>query len=93
VPVWLGLQLRPSPGDPARFANPHGPSFRSLGLQVEPGRAGFPYAPSAAFTGKDPLPTARATAAIAQLCGHLTATQTDYPGTDLILRYEAKTRP
>jgi hypothetical protein len=41
----------------------------------------------------DPLPTARATAAIAELCEHLTATQTRYPGTDLVLRYEVKTRP
>jgi len=41
----------------------------------------------------DPLPTGRATAAIAQLCEHLTATRTRYPGTDLILRYEVKTRP
>jgi transposase-like protein len=41
----------------------------------------------------DPLPTTRATTAIAELCEHLTATQTLYPGTDLILRYEVKTRP
>ena len=41
----------------------------------------------------DPLPTGRATAAIAQLCEHLTATQSRYPGTDLILRYEVKNRP
>ena len=41
----------------------------------------------------DPLPTQRATTAIAQLCAHLTATQTRYPGTNLILRYEVKTRP
>jgi transposase len=41
----------------------------------------------------DPLPTKRATTAIAQLCEHLTATQTRYPGTDLILRYEVKTHP
>ena len=41
----------------------------------------------------DPLPKQRATTAIAQLCEHLTATQTRYPGTDLILRYEIKTRP
>jgi hypothetical protein len=40
----------------------------------------------------DPLPTRRATAAIAQLCEHLTATRTRYPGTDLILRCEVKTR-
>ncbi|HET6704513.1 putative transposase [Amycolatopsis sp.] len=41
----------------------------------------------------DPLPTRRATAAIAQLCEHLTTTETRYPGTDLILRYEIKTAP
>ena len=41
----------------------------------------------------DPMPTARATAAIGELCEHLTATQTRYPGTDLILRYEIKTHP
>lgn len=41
----------------------------------------------------DPLPTQRATTAIAQLCEHLTATQTRYPGTNLILRYEVKIRP
>ena len=41
----------------------------------------------------DPLPTRRATTAIAQLCEHLTATQTRYPGTDLVLRYEVKSRP
>jgi hypothetical protein len=41
----------------------------------------------------DPLPTRRATTAIAQLCEHLTATQTRYPGTNLVLRYEIKTQP
>ncbi len=41
----------------------------------------------------DALPTQRATTAITQLCEHLTATQTRYPGTELILRYEVKTRP
>jgi transposase len=41
----------------------------------------------------DPLPTSRATAAIAQLCEHLTSTQTRYPGTNLTLRYEIKTWP
>ena len=41
----------------------------------------------------DPLPTQRATTAIAELCAHLTATETRYPGTDLVLRYEVKTRP
>jgi len=41
----------------------------------------------------DALPTQRATTAITQLCEHLTATQTRYPGTNLTLRYEVKTRP
>jgi hypothetical protein len=39
----------------------------------------------------DPLPTGRATTAIGQLCEHLTATKTRYPGTDLVLRYAVKT--
>jgi hypothetical protein len=41
----------------------------------------------------DPLPTRRATAAIAELCEHLTATNTRYPGTDLTLRYTIKNQP
>ena len=41
----------------------------------------------------DPLPTRRATTALTELCEHLTATHTRYPGTDLMLRYETKTRP
>ena len=41
----------------------------------------------------DPLPTQRATTAIAELCEHLTATETRYPGTDLVLRYEVKNLP
>jgi len=41
----------------------------------------------------DPLPTQRATTAIAELCEYLTATETRYFGTDLVLRYEVKTRP
>src|SRR5664280_2888681 len=41
----------------------------------------------------DPLPTQRATTAIAQLCEHLTTTHTHYPGTNLILRYEVKDHP
>lgn len=41
----------------------------------------------------DPLPTARATTAISELCQHLTTTKTRYPGTGLILRYEIKNRP
>jgi prepilin-type processing-associated H-X9-DG protein len=38
----------------------------------------------------DPLPTARATKAIAELCEHLTSTETRYPGTGLVLRYTVK---
>ena len=38
------------------------------------------------------MPTARATTAIRELCEHLSATNTRYPGTDLTLRYEIKTR-
>jgi hypothetical protein len=41
----------------------------------------------------DPLPTARATRAAEQLCEHLTATWTTYPGTEMIMRYEVKPRP
>ena len=41
----------------------------------------------------DPLPTQRATTAITQLCEHLTATKTRYPGTNLTLHYEVKTHP
>jgi hypothetical protein len=40
----------------------------------------------------DSLPTGRATYAIAELWEHLTATQTCYPGPDLVLRNEVKTR-
>jgi transposase len=40
----------------------------------------------------DPLPTARATRAIAQLCERLTDTQTRFPGTELMLRYQIKPR-
>ena len=39
----------------------------------------------------DPLPTPRATAALTELCAHLTATKTCYPGTDLTLHYRVKT--
>jgi transposase-like protein len=40
----------------------------------------------------DPMPTPRATRAVAELCEHLTHTQTRYPGTNLVLRYGIKTR-
>jgi hypothetical protein len=54
---------------------------------IDPGDGGF------LTVRLDPLPTKRATTAIAELCEHLTATETRYPGTDLVLRYEVKTRP
>ena len=38
----------------------------------------------------DPMPTRRQTRAIAELCEHLTATNTTYPGTDKVLRYAIK---
>ena len=38
----------------------------------------------------DPLPTPAKTAAIKELCDHLTATKTRYPGTNLTLRYKIK---
>ena len=38
----------------------------------------------------DPMPTRRETAAVAELCKHLTATETRFPGTDRILRYQIK---
>lgn len=40
----------------------------------------------------DPLPTARATAAVHELCEHLTATGTRYPDTELIMHYKVKDR-
>ncbi|WP_427133993.1 putative transposase [Pseudarthrobacter sp. S9] len=40
----------------------------------------------------DPLPTARATKAAAELCDHLTATETVYPGTSLVLQFGIKNR-
>ena len=40
----------------------------------------------------DPLPTKAKTTAAAQLCEHLTATETRYPGTNLILKYTIKTK-
>jgi len=64
-------------------------------LLHHPSRVTTPTRPTTDFAEAllDPLPTARATAAIAELCEHLTATQTRYPGTDLVLRYEVTARP
>ncbi|HUH71214.1 MAG TPA: hypothetical protein VLZ05_21465, partial [Mycobacterium sp.] len=41
----------------------------------------------------DPLPTPRQTAAIAELCHVLNATDSVYPGTTLTLRYSMKSHP
>jgi hypothetical protein len=41
----------------------------------------------------DPLTAPRRTKALAALCDHLTAAGACYPGTDLVLRYEVKSRP
>ncbi len=71
------------------------PTTKPTPWSVRPSRAGGDIDPATvswpcAWT---PLPTQRATAAIAELCEHLTATETRCPGTDLVLRYEVKTRP
>ena len=41
----------------------------------------------------DPLTAPRRTQALAALCNQLTAARACYPGTDLVLRYEVKSRP
>ncbi len=41
----------------------------------------------------DPLTAPRRTQALAALCDQLTAARAPYPGTDLVLRYEVKSRP
>ena len=41
----------------------------------------------------DPLSAPRRTRALAALCEELTATETTYPGTDLVLRYSVKDAP
>ncbi len=40
-----------------------------------------------------PLSAPRRTRALAALCEQLTATETRYPGTHLVLRYEVKNHP
>ena len=52
-----------------------------------------PTTPDVLTVALDPMPTPRATAALTQLCEHLTATHTRYPGTDLLLRYQVKPHP
>lgn len=51
-----------------------------------------PSTPGVLTIRLDPMPTARATVAISEVCEHLTATKTRYPGTGLTMRYEIKTR-
>ena len=52
-----------------------------------------PRTPGVLTISLDPMPTTRQTKAVAQLCEHLTATNTTYPGTDRVLRYHVKERP
>lgn len=52
--------------------------------------AGVPEGQGVLVAGNPSVPQATA---IAQLCEHLTATKTRYPGTDLTLRYEVKSHP
>src|SRR5690348_15178561 len=49
--------------------------------------------PSELLIRLDPLTAPRRTAALAALCDQLTAASIRYPGTDLVLRYEVKSRP
>ncbi|WP_427017471.1 putative transposase [Pseudarthrobacter sp. P1] len=51
-----------------------------------------PTVPGHLTISLDPLPTPRSTQAIAELCEHLTSTQTRYPGTGLTLNYKMKTK-
>jgi hypothetical protein len=41
----------------------------------------------------DPLTAPRRTQALAALCDQLSQARACYPGTDLVLRYEVKSRP
>ena len=73
---------------------PQSPQGNARTTRLRPERRRAPARAAYVLNVKlDPLPTSRATAAIAQLCEHLTATQTRYPGTNLTLRDEIKTRP
>lgn len=51
-----------------------------------------PTVPGFLTISLDPLPAQAKTGAIAELCEHLTASETRYPGTALVLRYEVKNR-
>ena len=50
-------------------------------------------APGELLIRLDPLTAPRRTQALAALCDQLTAARARYPGTDLVLRYEVKSRP
>ena len=49
-----------------------------------------PRTPGVLTITLDPMPTRRQTRAVAELCAHLTATATVFPGTDRVLRYTIK---
>jgi hypothetical protein len=50
-------------------------------------------APGELLIRLDPLTAPRRTQALAALCDQLTAAGARYPGTDLVLHYEVKSRP
>ncbi len=52
-----------------------------------------PRTPGVLTITLDPLPTGRGTRALAELCEHLSATNTTYPGTNRLLRYQIKSAP
>lgn len=49
-----------------------------------------PRTPGVLTITLEPMPTRRQTRAVAELCAHLTATATVFPGTDRVLRYTIK---
>lgn len=49
-----------------------------------------PRTPGVLTITLNPMPNRRQTRAVAELCEHLTATNTVYPGTDRVLRYAIK---
>ena len=51
-----------------------------------------PRTPGVLTITLNPMPTTRQTRAVAELCEHLTATQTIYPGTNRVLAYAIKQR-
>jgi hypothetical protein len=87
------LQLRsPAPGQAAWISNQ---VINALGAPVEAACLELEHAgqAAAAIPARVPLTAPRRTQALAALCDRLTAVGACYPGTDLVLRYEVKSRP